>query len=170
MAGRPRIPTDTLKLRDTLRKERRPLKEPIPLPRKPARPGWLVGPAGDEWERICEELDGMGLLRSCDRAMLVAYCQAWGQFEEASQRLKKTGTVTTTDKGNEIQHPLVGVLNKAVERMLKIVTQFGLTPAARSRIETGTAEHRDALEEFVDGCKKQRKQQGGHEEVDSDCG
>lgn len=176
MAGRPRVPTKTLELRGTLRKDRRPRKEPQAAARAPIRPGWLIGAAGEEWERVTKELRDMGLLMSADRAMLVAYCQAWGQFEEASLELKKMKSVVIeTSTGTLVQHPLVNVVNRAVERMLKIVTQFGLTPAARSRIETGSPEAADPLEEFIDGSREQQaeiagKIGGGHEEVDADAG
>ena len=48
--------------------------------------------------------------------------------------------ITTTDKGNVIQHPIVGVMNKAHERLIKLLREFGMTPSARAGIAIANKE------------------------------
>ncbi len=95
----------------------------------------------------------MGTLATADMTMLAAYCLAWSQFCDASNQLAETGMVSTTDKGNEIQHPMVGVMNKAFERLHKAAQQFGLTPASRARVVVKSEEHADEFEEFISGTR-----------------
>lgn len=44
-----------------------------------------------------------------------------------------------TGNGNLIQHPLVGISRRATADMLRFAEQFGMTPSARSRIDTERA-------------------------------
>jgi len=42
--------------------------------------------------------------------------------------------MTKTSNGNAIQNPLVGIANKAMADMVHFAIEFGMTPAARSRV------------------------------------
>jgi P27 family predicted phage terminase small subunit len=42
--------------------------------------------------------------------------------------------VITTDKGNKIQNPLVGIARRAQADMVRYASEFGMTPSARSRV------------------------------------
>ena len=91
--------------------------------------------ACSEWERICDELDRMKILYLADAMSIAAYCEAAAEFQRLAQAVREEGHTSVTDKGNVIQHPLVGAKNKAAERMLKFACQFGLTPSARTSID-----------------------------------
>ena len=45
------------------------------------------------------------------------------------------GLVERTSNGNRIINPLVGAANRAMQLMLKAAAEFGMTPAARSRVD-----------------------------------
>jgi P27 family predicted phage terminase small subunit len=56
-----------------------------------------------------------------------------------------------TTNGNLIISPLLSVSNKAMEQMHKFLTEFGMTPASRSRIIVDKSNQiDDALSEFVE--------------------
>ena len=55
----------------------------------------------------------------------------------AERDLLTSGLMIKTTNGNAIQNPLVGTANKAMLDMLRIASEFGMTPAARARIEAG---------------------------------
>ncbi len=125
---------------------RRPIneREPIPVSELPSPPPHLADEAKVEWGRVSEELYRIGLLSGIDRAPLAAYCQSyarWVQAERAIAKMAETDSVTAgllvkTKNGNAIQNPLVGTANKAAADMVKYATEFGMTPSARSRLET----------------------------------
>lgn len=52
--------------------------------------------------------------------------------------------VVWTGNGNLIQNPLVGVSRRAAADMLRFAAEFGMTPSARSRIDTEKANLDDA--------------------------
>ena len=132
---------------------RRPLNknEPKPKPGIPAVPAHLSNEAKVEWGRIASQLNDIGLLTQVDRAALAAYCQAWADWVEAEEQLRRYGKVvkspvktvtrrsggaevTETSGGFPMQSPFLSIRNRALEIMHKFLTEFGMTPAARSRI------------------------------------
>lgn len=116
----------------------------------PMPPPHLADEAKVEWGRVSQELYDCGLLSIVDRAALAAYCQAysrWVQAERAIAEMAKKdlltgGLLIKTTNGNAIQNPLVGTANKAMQDMVRYATEFGMTPSARSRIETGAPQDR----------------------------
>ncbi len=98
-------------------------------------PAHLSKEARAEWDRVAEELAPAGLLTSVDRAALAAYCQTWARWCDAERQLQKSGVVLKSPKsGFPIQNPYVGIANTALDQLRKWATEFGMTPAARSRI------------------------------------
>jgi len=128
-------------------KRRLNLNEPKPEPELPLPPPFLNADAKEEWWRVATELYNLKLLTGIDRAVLAAYCQAygrWAQAERAILELQKNGHLAAglmikTTHGNAIQNPLVGTANKAAADMVRYAAEFGMTPSARSRIDTGGA-------------------------------
>lgn len=147
MMGRPPIPSHLKRLRGNPGKRPISALEPKPEAGIPDCPAWLEGEALAEWKIITAQLEKMGLLFKVDKALLVAYCEAWAEFVEAVAEIKKSGRVVN----NCFQSPWVGVKNKAVERMNRIAGQFGLSPSARTRIEIIEREKEDPFESFVSG-------------------
>lgn len=76
----------------------------------------------------------LGIMSEVDDTALAAYCQAFECFVEAESKIRRSGLLIKTTNGNVIQNPLVGVANRAMEIMHKFLTEFGLTPASRTRI------------------------------------
>lgn len=155
MRGAKPTPTSIKLLMDN--PSRRPVNpnEPKPRSRKPGPPKFLSEDAAEEWQRIAEELDALGLLSGLDRAALGAYCQAYGRWAQAERALAKMtnqadGLIIKTISGNMIQNPLVGVANKAMSDMMRYAAEFGMTPSARSRISASEHDDRDPGERFFD--------------------
>ena len=116
---------------------------------RPACPMCLGKEGRKEWKRVIPELDSMGILAQVDRATLTTYCEAWEDFVNLLEEYKVDGATVTTDKGNIVQNPILGAKNKAAERLLKIARQFGMTPAARTKLEAAEAGDEDAFAKFV---------------------
>jgi P27 family predicted phage terminase small subunit len=102
--------------------------------RLPSCPEHLNAPAAKEWRRIARALHGMGVIGTFDRAALAAYCQAYGRWVEAEERLRETPMLFKTPSGYVQQSPWLGIINKQLELMGRYMVELGLTPAARSKI------------------------------------
>ncbi len=103
-------------------------------PRLPSCPPHLNPAAAAEWRRIAKALQRAGLLTGFDRAAFAAYCQAYGRWVEAEERLRETPALFRTPSGYVQQSPWLGIANKQLELMGRYMVELGLTPAARSRV------------------------------------
>ena len=70
-----------------------------------------------------------------DRAALAAYCQAWGRWVEAEEKLRTTPLLIRTPSGYVQQSPWLSVANRQLEIMGRYMAELGITPAARSRVK-----------------------------------
>lgn len=76
----------------------------------------------------------MGVLTLVDRAALAAYCQAWGRWVEAEEKLQTTPVMLKTPSGYVQQSLWLSVANKQLKLMGRYMAELGITPASRSRI------------------------------------
>jgi P27 family predicted phage terminase small subunit len=115
---------------------RRPLNpdEPQPEIAIPECPPELGPVARREWDRLSGELASLGLLTNLDRSALAAYCGAYALWAEATEAIQKFGTMVKSPSGYPIQSPYVSIANRQAEIMMRIASEFGFTPASRSRI------------------------------------
>jgi P27 family predicted phage terminase small subunit len=117
-------------------------------PGAPSCPRHLQGEARREWRRVCRELTQLEILSRVDRAALAAYCQLYERWSEAEAKVRELGMVTETAQGNTIQNPWLGIANTALKLMRQYLTEFGLTPSSRCRIEVAPEKPEDTYEAF----------------------
>ncbi len=109
-----------------------PKYEPKPRPAMPSCPTFLGQMAKAEWRRIAPKLRDLGLLTQIDRAALAAYCQAYGRWQEAEKQVQTL--LVKTKQGGIIQNPLLGIANRAMDQMNRVLVEFGMTPSSRVRV------------------------------------
>lgn len=150
MRGRRPIPTAMKELAGNPGKRRLNENEPKPPAAAPPCPSHLGNEARKEWRRILKELGPLGMVSKLDRAALAAYCQAWGRWVEAEEQLRKHGPVVKSPSGYPMMNPYLSIANTAMEQIRKYMTEFGMTPSSRSRIETTPQKPADELQQFLD--------------------
>ncbi len=139
MRGRIPKPTAIRKLDGNPGKRGFNAAEPQPPDGMPDCPPHLSDEAAREWDRLGPVLHGMGVVTMADRAALAAYCQAYGRWVEAEEKLKQSPLLLKTPSGYVQQSPWLSVVNKQMELMSRFMTELGLTPASRSRVAALTA-------------------------------
>jgi P27 family predicted phage terminase small subunit len=55
-------------------------------------------------------------------------------WAEATESIQKYGTMVKSPTGYPMQSPYVSIANRQAEIMMRIASEFGFTPASRSRI------------------------------------
>lgn len=116
--------------------------EPKPKIAIPDCPSELGPVAQKEWHRLAGELGVLRILTHLDRAALAAYCGAYALWAEATEAIQKFGTMVKSPSGYPIQSPYVSIANRQAEIMMRIASEFGFTPASRSRISAPQAHER----------------------------
>lgn len=121
-------------------------------------PSGLGRIAKKEWERIAPELKRLGLLTNADKTVFEMYCKVYGECIELENFIKKNGATYTYVKKNkygqvisqyEMQYPQVTQLDKKRNLLVRICTEFGLTPSSRGRMSLPNSKKaEDPLEKF----------------------
>ena len=144
-------PTATKRLEGNPGKRALNTSEPQFTAKAPSCPRHLSDEARREWRRVSRELLDKNLLQVVDRAALAAYCQCWARWVEAEQKMAQPGfqMMEATDKGYQYVSPWLGVANQSLKQMKAFLTEFGLTPASRTRIQVPEQGPADDFDEFL---------------------
>lgn len=154
MRGRKAKPSAIKELNGNPGKRALNKNEPKPEQSIPAMPAHFAGETRKEWTRITKELHTLKIITRIDRGALVAYCQAWGDYVKACNKIKKQGEVITSDKGGLYQNPWVAIKNRSMEQLVKISAEFGMTPSSRARVKVENPTEEDEMTGFLFGNKK----------------
>ena len=133
----------------------RPLPKNEPQPSiassVPPAPEYLDEVGQAEWNRMGVELHKLGLLTTIDLSAFAAYCQQYSIWISAIEEVKKGGVVVVAQSGYQQQSPYFTIQNKAQTEMRKWLTEFGMTPSSRSRVQVSEQTEIDPMEEFLKG-------------------
>ena len=136
---------------------KRKLNEKEPKPKSAPKlmpPAWLHKDAKVEWRRIAPKLAKLDLLSEIDRMALAAYCQCYARWKEAEEYLSQNGATfeSYTDEGETKyvgQVPQVAIALNMLKQMKAFLTEFGMTPATRTRISVDLEDNKpDALDQW----------------------
>lgn len=113
--------------------------DPTVDPREPELPDGTTEEVAAVWNQLVPLLLRMGVLTTIDGRALARYCQVWLWWVECCEHIKKYG-MTYPVKAEDgslielVEWPQVRrSLNYSTE-LRKLENEFGMTPAARSRI------------------------------------
>jgi P27 family predicted phage terminase small subunit len=123
-------------------RSRRPIPKEIDVESDiPSPPEHLDGYAQEEWYRLAPRLHALGLLYDVYRATFAAYCDSYSVWRRASESLSEgakinpdEGMIQVTKSGNTIQHPLLGVKNKARADTVQYLKALGLTSSEMAKL------------------------------------
>ena len=98
-------------------------------------------------------MEAIGVLTEVDMAAFAAYCQSYARWKEAEEFITEHGTLVRTPSGYWQQVPQVSIAQTYMKQMGKFATEFGLTPASRSRLiaDAGKSTPGDEMEELLGG-------------------
>jgi P27 family predicted phage terminase small subunit len=125
-----------------------PLRPQVEIPDAPK---YLSPDARKEWRRITTELARNNIIAKLDQHMLGMLCQAVARvvlFETALTRQTvqaieknldpETPYISRTVQGYEMQSARYQLLNREREILMKLLGEFGLSPALRAKVSQGT--------------------------------
>ncbi len=102
----------------------------------PECPAWMPKEAKKYWNKIGPELVNCGLISLVDSAAFSAHCDSMGKYEQVMARMVELDDMLdATPQGYQVQSALFTVRNKLWDQIIKSSGEFGLTPAARSKVK-----------------------------------
>ena len=133
--GRKPKPTYLKLLEGEPNKRRINKNEPKVEKKRPPCPRFLSRDAKKMWKYLAPQLECVGVLTRVDLAVFASFCQAYGRWKDAEEKLTANGhPLYKTPKGHITTSPYLWVANKAMDQMNKFGSELGLTPASRTRI------------------------------------
>ena len=101
-------------------------------------PEWLSDYAKEKWNELVPELVRLDLLSVVDFGALEMACDAYGIWRMFRDELGHQPFRFTyqTDKGNELVKPDYQIMNQACQNYRAFISEFGLSPSARTRLTT----------------------------------
>ena len=135
-SGRPRLPSAVKKARGTYAKSRAAQNEVTFPVTKLEPPDWLSKRALEEWHRVVPLLYSVKVLTEPDLIALANYCSVVGVAIKAQEEVNRLGLFAAKIHGSKMRrvNPLIKVAQEARTQALRYAIEFGLTPAARSRV------------------------------------
>lgn len=106
---------------------------------KPVAPPNLPQEAAILWRELVKLLDSMGVLANSDRRALEMLCRAYADYLRAQGEIDKHGLLVEhfNDRTGLVtlkRNPGVDIANAAHANMVRLLIEFGLTPAARGKV------------------------------------
>jgi P27 family predicted phage terminase small subunit len=117
-------------------KRRLNMREPQPRVGEPPVPKHLSAPARRHWRRLVDLLIGTRVLTLADGDALGMIAQHMADRDELQRNIRKTGWLIKASQGWIKTNPLVPTEMKITREIMVGLREFGLTPAARTRVQT----------------------------------
>ena len=126
--------------------------EPTPAVFLPTPPAWLSDKARQYWGEIGAVLLNMKLCTVADGPALQLLTETLAEWAEARQAVHRKGLTyeTTTATGDLMcrPNPEVTIAADAMRRALRMLSEFGLTPASRGKVSA--LENNEADDRFAE--------------------
>lgn len=132
MRGRPPKPTQLKIIAGNPGKRPLPADEPklIPLNDDDPPESMYGAVSRKKWRELIGDLRKMGIIGTSDRETLARYCEEYETYRKALSKVRREGLTTAAGDA----HPLLRVVDQCMGRMIPLLRELGMTPAARSRV------------------------------------
>jgi len=108
---------------------------PVPEQTGPEAPSVFSDAQRQLWDRTVAMLTSIGLpVYRADSCRLVSYVYAEWTVQELIRRINETGLLLRGSNGEPRENPLIRVQERADARATALGREFGIMPAARSRL------------------------------------
>ncbi len=132
--GRKPKPTNLKLIQGTYRRDRSNPSEPKPRAVVPPCPKFLEGEARKQYQKTAKKLARIGLMTELDDMALAMLCQAWQEYLDNTEQVKKSGILVKSPNGFPVLNPYLIAANQAIKKVRSLLAEFGMTPGSRSRI------------------------------------
>lgn len=154
MSGPPATPTAIRELQGN--PGRRPLNdaEPVSPPLSVTEPDWMADDelAKEFWHAVGTTVRVMNVAQESDRMALEMLSICLAEVRRAYQALQEGSRVMVFESGAEQVSPYFTIMTKMMSQAMAIMKEFGMTPAARSRVKAlATPEKKSKLSAFLEG-------------------
>lgn len=154
MAGRKPKPTE-IKLLEGSRIRPKERRAPRPKTSQPGMPQRLKADkvAAAKWAELLPLITSMQVMTDQDVEALATLCEVHSAAQTCLLELRASGPVLRTDLGGVKPNPAGSLYRGLISQQLSIMSEFGLTPAARCKLDTKqeTQNEENPLKKYLTG-------------------
>jgi P27 family predicted phage terminase small subunit len=122
-----------------------------------AKRGWPNAPdhvksdavAFECWMNVCTTLDELAILTTADQCLMALYCSTYSQWLWLAETVKDGNCRDINVQGNATTTPEAQQVHKYADRLLKMMSELGLTPSSRSRLHVKKDEETDPFQDWL---------------------
>jgi len=140
-AGRRRIPDELKVLRGTAEKRRLNPDQPKLRTGRPPVVGALSKRARRIFRELIRATEALGYLTPDHRRIYALLASRLAEWEELEELLAEEGRFYETRTGLKKVHPAVAARDAAMRDARQLLTEVGLTPAARGKVKVAKQQH-----------------------------
>lgn len=149
-AGRKPKATDTLRAQGTFRKDRHQdrIDPNISLTQSPV--DWLTEEEKVVWAKWYEYLQRNDILKETDEVAFGMLCKVFVRVQKLTGVLPGPDDFVidhVSDAGSTVKkrNPMYDVLSDSENKLLKLLTEFGMTPVSRARVKSAIKEKKNPI-------------------------
>lgn len=129
---------------------RRINKQEPTSPGVPECPDWMSKEAQAVWYEKVKQLTAMGVLGEIDGGMLTRYCVLWVRWVQVEKQLETDGWFIQSRRAKrKVTNPLVAISAELDRRLMRIETEFGMSPGSRPSLKTMPGKDSNPAETFM---------------------
>jgi P27 family predicted phage terminase small subunit len=137
MRGRKPIPVELKVVRGNPGHRTLPVVPETPKVSKRMKPpAGMSDDATAAWKKVAPMLQAAGLLHVPDVVALRLLCESYATWEKATE-LARGGFLVKASNGTPMASPYLHIASRAHDQIVKLLTEFGMTPSARTRVAMG---------------------------------
>lgn len=118
-------------------------KEPTPVVKLPRAPTGMDKRDRVYWREFCSRLKELNCASQSDAGAIEIWVKARRRWKDAYDNVDRYGMLIPGGSAKNPQprrNPLLTEIHKAEQTMLKIETEFGMTPSSRTRVASRDAD------------------------------
>lgn len=116
-------------------------------------PDWMDEESQGYWIELAERFSAIRVLTTMDTMALELLISAYAEYRDCLRYIEANGrsyeTLNTAGEVKYTSYPEVGQMQSAREYILKMLQQFGWTPASRSKVKALGAQGADPVLAFI---------------------
>lgn len=158
MAGRKRKPEALKKLEGTFRKDRAGHSVSLPAG-LPDKPGWAdYDPIASElYDQVATHCHSMGVGTEVDALGFALLADQLSMYLRLRAIVQADGPIIEVEGSNgnvqQKAHPAMAQMNSCYGQIVKMMTEYGLTAAARTKVDASKPIEVDSFDAFLAGGK-----------------
>jgi P27 family predicted phage terminase small subunit len=87
-----------------------------------------------EWARVAPLLRACGLISEAERPAILALCQQWSRYLDASAQVQRLGMLVPGKDQVPMPNPYLEISDRALAHCHRLWAELGLTPSGRARV------------------------------------